>query len=57
MRHEPFEQLPLIEKLMKRKEDLEQARKRSPARQTQQSAANATQQKDSATASRAAMSV
>lgn len=57
MRHEPFEQLPLVEKLLKRKEELEQARKLSQAQQTQQTTANANQQEDSATTRNAAMIV
>lgn len=49
MRHEPFEQLPLVEKLLKRKEELEQARKRSSISPAQQSAANPNRQRDDAT--------
>lgn len=57
MRHEPFDQLPLVEKLIKRKEALEQASKRSPVPPTHQSEENATQREDGATNRRPAMSV
>ncbi len=57
MRHEPSDQLPLVEKLMKRKEELEQAGKRLPVTPARQSAENANQREDSATNRRAAMPV
>ncbi|MBA2352598.1 MAG: hypothetical protein ACR2FI_09240 [Burkholderiales bacterium] len=57
MRHESSEQLPLVQKLLERKEELEQALKRSPARQTQQNAANASKPEEDATTRHALMSV